>query len=119
MTITELVNEAHRNSVEHDFWPDGHGIADMPEDIDLLLSKLMLIVTEVAEAAEALREWGHMREVSQSPELHDREHLGEELADIIIRVGDFAGALGLDLESAIASKMARNRERPRMHGKLA
>lgn len=36
------------------------------------------------------------------------EHLGEELADIIIRVFDFASVCGIDLEQCISDKMILN-----------
>lgn len=43
----------------------------------------------------------------------------EELADIIIRVLDTAGARGIDIGRAVDVKMAYNATRPHMHGKLA
>ncbi len=39
-----------------------------------------------------------------------------ELADIVIRVGDLCGYLGIDLESAVAEKMAFNATREHRHG---
>ena len=39
-----------------------------------------------------------------------------ELADILIRVGDLAGFLGIDLDEAVRLKMAYNRTRPHRHG---
>lgn len=43
----------------------------------------------------------------------------EELADIIIRVLDSAGARGINIGRAVLLKMAYNATRPHMHGKLA
>ena len=43
----------------------------------------------------------------------------EELADIIIRVLDTAGARGINIGRAVLLKMAFNATRPHMHGKLA
>lgn len=43
----------------------------------------------------------------------------EELADIIIRVLDTAGARGINIGRAVLLKMAYNATRPHMHGKLA
>jgi len=43
----------------------------------------------------------------------------EELADIIIRVLDTAGARGINIGRAVQLKMAYNATRPHMHGKLA
>ncbi len=64
---------------------------------------LALIHSEVSEALEDFR--------------HDRrEHFTEELADIVIRVLDLAGGLGVDLDAAIAAKLAKNRLRSFRHG---
>lgn len=73
------------------------------QDIRHILSWLMLVTTEVAEAAEEVRKG-------------DVQHFGEELADICIRVFDCAEALGINLEQAIVDKMAVNAERPVKHG---
>jgi NTP pyrophosphatase (non-canonical NTP hydrolase) len=72
-----------------------------------VLSWLLLVVTEVVEAAEAVRKG-------------DTSNLCEELADVCIRVFDVAATLGIDLERAIEAKMAYNETRPYRHGgKLA
>lgn len=65
------------------------------------LARLCLIVTEIAEAAEAT----------------DKDNLAEELADTVIRCLDMAGGYDIDLQSAIERKMKRNAERPYLHGK--
>ena len=71
-----------------------------------MLEKLMLVVTELAEAAEDVRhaKW---------------DHFEEEIADTVIRLFDIAGSLEFDLEKAIRDKMAVNVKRPFLHGKLA
>lgn len=72
----------------------------------LVAEKLMLIVSEVAEAME-----GH-RKGLQDDKLPHRLMIEVELADAVIRIGDLAGALNLDLGGAIAEKMAFNAVRP-------
>ena len=52
----------------------------------------------------------------RSVEQFDKATLAEELADIIIRVGDAASHWEIDLETAVVEKMRRNRERPVRHG---
>lgn len=64
----------------------------------------MLIVTEVSEVMEAVRDG-------------DKEHEEEELADVIIRVLDYSAWRGFSMERAVVNKMAKNRERPRLHGR--
>lgn len=73
------------------------------QDTRHILSWLMLITTEVAEAAEEARN-GTL------------EKFGTELADIAIRLFDMAYALEIDLGKAIIEKMYVNRIRPMLHG---
>ena len=72
----------------------------------LVAEKLVLIHSEVSEAME-----GH-RKGLMDDKLSHRPAIEVELADAIIRIGDLAGALGLDLGGAIAEKMAYNAHRP-------
>ena len=46
-----------------------------------------------------------------------KEHVAEELADCCIRIFDYCGARGLDLEDALKKKAEKNRSRPYRHGK--
>lgn len=78
---------------------------------------LALINTEVAEAIEDVvaGRWQTTRNEKGKP-----EGLGSELADIIIRACDDAGALGIDLAAELRAKMDYNRTRAHRHGgKLA
>lgn len=71
----------------------------------LVAQKLMLCVSELAEAME-----GH-RKGLMDDKLPHRTMLEVELADAVIRIADLAGALGLDLGGAIVEKMAFNATR--------
>lgn len=103
--LNELARECHEDSISKGFW---EGLK--PIDVNIGLMKLMLVTTEVAEAAEVLRDDNdHAWE----------QHLEEELADIIIRVLDLAEAYQLNIYNGVRQKMAKNLERPMMHGKLA
>ena len=157
MLINQMSVDAHANSKAHGWWE---------EDRDIL-SSLMLIVTEVSEAAEDYRD-GKMKTYHTitrnssivrgtvqwmenpktggkdlvydygdgSPDVRvldlgnptDMEFLQScgyelkpegfptELADVVIRVGDLAGRLGIDLAAVIGEKMAYNITRPYRHG---
>ncbi len=72
---------------------------------EAILAKLMLVITELAEAAEDIRNGRD-------------EHFPEEIADTIIRLGDLVGALGIDIEQALLVKEDVNAGRPKKHGKL-
>ena len=87
------------------------------------MEKLMLIVTEVSEAAEAYRHldlecdtafYTINKIPNESPAL---ENFKEELADTFIRLADLAGSLNIDLQQAVIDKMIINKKRPYKHGK--
>jgi len=69
------------------------------------LAVLMLVVTELGEAAEAIRR-------------DDESNFREEIADAIIRLLDLAAADGMDIHQEIEDKMAFNEQRPVRHGKV-
>ncbi len=94
MTITELVEKAHKIATEKGFW-------DKPRETGTLLA---LIHSEISEALEADRK-------------NQMRAFAFELADIIIRVADLAGSLNIDLEEFIRCKMEYNATRPPLHGK--
>lgn len=66
---------------------------------------LMLIVSEVAEAME-----GERKDLMDD-HLPHRRMAEVELADALIRIFDYAGAFGYDLDGAVAEKRAYNRKR--------
>lgn len=66
---------------------------------------LMLIVSEVAEAME-----GERKDLMDT-HLPHRRMAEVELADVLIRVFDYAGAFGYDLDGAMAEKRAFNTQR--------
>jgi NTP pyrophosphatase (non-canonical NTP hydrolase) len=94
--------ECHRVAGNHGFQcPSSLKTA---EERTLTMEKLMLITTEVAEAAEAVRH-------------EDFDNFKEELADTVIRIFDLCEAMDIDLEGEIAKKNEANRSRPHLHGK--
>lgn len=109
-----LVEICHEASVNAGWWIDTQQVHQVtvvranvtPYGKALVAQKLMLIVSEVAEAME-----GHRKD-KMDPHLPHRKNVEVELADAVIRIADLAGALGLDLGGAIAEKMAYNAVRP-------
>jgi NTP pyrophosphatase (non-canonical NTP hydrolase) len=63
---------------------------------------LCLIHSEISEAME-----GHRKNLMDD-KLPHRKMLEVELADAMIRIGDLAGSLGLDLGGAVAEKLVYN-----------
>lgn len=91
-------------------WRQHHGFftpsnLDTELDRDMMLGKLMLVVSEVSEAAEAVRH-------------NDKANFVEELADTLIRLFDIMHTCGLDIETEMRRKMAVNETRPLKHGKF-
>lgn len=75
--------------------------------------KLMLIVSEAAEALETLRDHG------ASGVLAGEGNFGEEVADIHIRGFDLSQLLKSPVGDIVLKKMAVNAERPYKHGRKA
>ena len=76
----------------------------------------MLMVTELAEAAECIRNVT-ADDPCDKVGLSHITKLEEELADVVIRILDFAGSRNLNLASAILDKHVYNLSRPFRHGK--
>jgi NTP pyrophosphatase (non-canonical NTP hydrolase) len=104
--IDDLANSLHSTAKEKGFWDDNNGII-------FYLKQLMMVTTEVAEVAEAMRKSQGDRAVVR------------ELADIIIRTLDLYAGLVEDgytkesLQENLLDKAKYNSDRPNMHGLLA
>lgn len=98
--LQHLGDEIHANKIAHGWVPT---VPDDFHDPGKLLGVLMLIVTEVAEAAEAVRN-------------SDIGNFEEELADVVIRTVGLAHGMKFDLGQAVEAKMEKNRNRPYKHG---
>ncbi len=123
MEINTLSNTIHANAVAKGFYENGTA----PGSFNVS-EKLMLIVSELAEAQEADRVERHsnyklLADEDQelgfvhSFEKHVKNTYEDELADTIIRTLDLAKAQGVDIELAISLKMRYNETRPYKHGK--
>lgn len=97
--LQEACHEANKH-----WWKDNNDV-DFRTNPLAFSNKLMLIVSEVAEAMEADRK--NLPD-DKLPHRHGRE---VELADALIRIFDLAGAYGLDLPGAVIEKMEYNASR--------
>lgn len=115
--IKELANEIHENAVVKGFYPENVKASD-PIWIS---SRLMLVVSELAEGLEMIRSpraynyrGGLTKDaISYIPKSGG---LGEELADAVIRIFDLAESLEIDIEGAIVGKHEFNKGREYKHG---
>lgn len=132
MEIKKMIKKSHEVAKEKGFWESERNVSEM----------LMLIVSELAEAQEALRK-NHYADKSLSTgllvdiELHKTDDefnimsgpwkagfeknvkstFEDEIADVAIRLFDLCGGLGIDLEKHIELKMMYNSMRGYKHGK--
>lgn len=109
--------EAHRKGEDPAPAPSSFNIDGLDDRQVRVIAWLALIATEVAEAIEdvAAGRWDLTFDADGKP-----HGLPSELADILIRVGDDAGAVGVDLDHATRVKLDFNKTRSHRHGgKLA
>lgn len=106
MTLKELQKVAYENACARGFHQGN------PE----IWKFLGNLHGEVSEAWEEARKPDFDPKRTYYREDGKPEGLPSELADILIRVGDMAETFGIDLEKAVAEKMAYNRTRPYRHG---
>jgi len=85
-------------------WQSAQDILGTKDGAIVDIAELGLVATELSEAMEDVRKG-------------NAKHLGEELADIIIRVLNFASRKEIDLEEEILKKHTVNMEREYLHGK--
>lgn len=87
--------EIHELAVSKGFWEAERNFGEC----------LMLVVSELGETIEAHRHG-------------DLQHVGEELADAVIRIFDLAEGFQIPLEEQMRRKHEINKTRPYKHGKL-
>lgn len=92
-----LMERSHNTAEKHGFWDDP--LQNAPG------VKLALMHSEISETLEAYRK------------KEGKERYAEELADLLIRVFDFAYYEELDLGNALLEKMEKNKAREFRHGK--
>lgn len=105
--IDALCQDIYADNHERGFWDaDGY-------DEFFIGTKLALIHGEVSEALEALRKG----EFCEDKHLPHYSNFAVELADIVIRTLDLAGAKGIPLGQVINEKLEFNKGRPYKHNK--
>lgn len=132
--INEVARQIHENAVDHGWWDEERGFPEV----------LALIHSEVSEALEEYRNGRLPTEVYYTestckesgglcvPDAADEcpnnpeecgsykqgkpEGIQIELADVIIRVLDYCGYAGIDIDAAISQKHEYNKSRPYRHG---
>jgi NTP pyrophosphatase (non-canonical NTP hydrolase) len=130
--MKELIKQSHEMAKSKGFWEEERNKPEM----------LMLIVSELAEALEALRKehysdpavvtdlyqdivlnkYDDEYNIMTGPwkagfEKHIKSSFEDEIADVAIRLFDLCGGLNINLEKHIEMKMMYNSMRGYKHGK--
>lgn len=112
LTLDEIVTKCYKTAEEHGWWDTATPGERIAEEAVSIPEKLMLMVTEIAEAMEEYRNGSEPYYIKDGKP----EGIAVELADCIIRIFDLAGFFGWDIAEAIDVKMAYNDSRPYRHG---
>ena len=104
MTIKQLQVICHQLATDKGFWEGDRNMGEL----------LMLIVSELGEALEALRK--DKRQIKYND--WKKDTFEDELADVAIRLFDLAESEGINLTWQIKQKLEYNKTRPPKHGKL-
>ena len=95
-----------------------HGFTTGAESTLYMTEKLMLSVSELAEALEELRTGNHPTLIYYTKEKPEKpEGFPIEIADTFIRLLQLCSALGIDIDTAVNLKNRYNKTRPVQHGK--
>jgi NTP pyrophosphatase (non-canonical NTP hydrolase) len=103
-SINSLTTKVHENAINHGWWQDERSFGDI----------IALCHAELSEALEEYRNGHKPNETYLNGE--KPEGIPTELADVVIRIMDYCGHTGIDLEKAITKKMEYNKTRPYKHG---
>lgn len=104
LTISDHVMVAHQNAINKGWYEEPRSFGDA----------IALMHSELSEALEDYRNGRGLTEIYYEGDKPCG--IPTELADVVIRVFDTCGHLGIDLEAAIQEKMKYNATRPVRHG---
>ena len=110
--LNDLAHEIYLANQQKGFWDKERNVGEV----------LMLITSELGEAMEAHRkgrkaDWFAYDNQNAAFTESIKDSFEDELADAIIRILDFCGGTGIDIQRHIDEKLIYNSTRERLHGK--
>lgn len=111
MSLNDWVDVVHNNAADHGWWEEERKLPEI----------IALIHSELSESLEHYRNTESYKARGLDPNVHTDESgkpdgVAVELADAVIRVMDYFGRQGWDLEEIISMKHEYNKSRPYRHG---
>jgi hypothetical protein len=102
--LYKLAKEIHENAVTHGWWDDERNL-------------LEIVALCHSELSEAIEEYRAGRDMIYPGVGGKPEGIAVEMADCLIRILDWFGHEGLDVDGIVREKMLYNKGRPYKHGK--
>lgn len=116
MNLNEITKEIHENAVAHGWWDEERSFGDI----------VALCHSELSEALEEYRSGMPMMyyvNADGDPTTYFEKYNGEklegiatEMIDCLIRILDWCGKEGIDVEKVLTMKHEYNKTRPYKHG---
>lgn len=106
LPLNEWVRRIHVNAERHGWWDDPRSVGDV-------------IALCHSELSEALEEYRNHKPMYYEGENGKPEGIATELVDCVIRIFDYLGREGVDVEDILSRKHAYNISRPYKHGNKA
>lgn len=119
--INTLVQQAHENAVSKGWWAENRSFGEI---ISLMHSELSEALEDYRNGKQPTEVWYERKQANGPTYCIPRARyatdrpcgIPSELADVVIRIFDYCGRAGIDLEKAITEKMTYNSTRPQRHG---